>query len=78
MATIADKTLDCVGLFCPLPIVRMRDALRQMGPGQVLQVISDDPGAPADVERWAAHAGHELLTISREDTIVRFFLRKSG
>ena len=42
MPTQPAKRIDCVGLFCPMPIVRTREAIREMGVGQALEVLADD------------------------------------
>jgi len=46
----ADKVLDSSGMLCPLPIVKTSLAIKEIGVGQVLQVIATDPGAPSDME----------------------------
>jgi TusA-related sulfurtransferase len=77
MGVAADRRIDCVGLFCPVPILKARDALRQLRPGQVLEMTADDPAAEADMRRWAAHAGHELLEIDKDGAVFRFLVRKT-
>ncbi|OGK86288.1 MAG: hypothetical protein A2050_03930 [Candidatus Rokubacteria bacterium GWA2_73_35] len=77
MPVMADRKIDCVGLFCPVPILRVRDALRHMQPGQVLEMVSDDPAAPADMQSWAARSGHELVASDRHGPVFRFVVRKS-
>ena len=77
MPVVADRKIDCLGLFCPVPILRVRDALRQMQPGQVLEMVSDAPAAPADMETWAARSRHELLASDRHGPVFRFVVRKS-
>ena len=72
-----DHTLDCLGLFCPMPILKTRDAMKQMTVGQVLQMTSDDPASEADMTSWAARTGHELLEITRNGTVYRFLVRKT-
>jgi len=72
-----DHTLDCLGLFCPMPILKTRDAMRQMTVGQVLEMTSDDPASEADMMSWAARTGHELLEITRDGTVYRFLVRKT-
>jgi TusA-related sulfurtransferase len=72
-----DKQIDCTGLFCPMPIVKTREAMTEMTPGQVLEMLSDDPSSDADMRRWARHTGHELLEISRSGAVYRFVLRKT-
>ena len=72
-----DKRIDCTGLFCPLPVVKTREAIRDMALGQVLEMLSDDPGSDPDMRSWAQITGHELLAVSREDGLYRFLVRKT-
>lgn len=58
-----NKKIDCTGLFCPMPIVRTRDAMREMTVGQVLEMLSDDPASDADMKSWTQRTGNELLEV---------------
>jgi tRNA 2-thiouridine synthesizing protein A len=71
-----DKRIDCTGLFCPMPIVKTREAIKQMTVGELLEMLSDDPASEADMKSWARISGHELLDISRADGVFRFVVRK--
>jgi tRNA 2-thiouridine synthesizing protein A len=71
-----DRKIDCTGLFCPLPIVKTREALRDMAVGQVLEMLSDDPGSDPDMKTWAQRSGQELVEVSRDGAIFRFLVRK--
>jgi tRNA 2-thiouridine synthesizing protein A len=77
MSLVADRKLDCLGLFCPMPILKTRDAMRQMSVGQVLEMTSDDPASEADMTSWTARMGHELLEIERHGAVFRFVVRKT-
>ncbi len=77
MGYIPDRNLDCVGLFCPMPILKTRDALKAMAVGQVLEMTSDDPASEADMKSWTARTGHELLEIARNGAVFRFIVRKT-
>ena len=78
VATIApDKKIDCLGLFCPMPILKAREAIIPMTPGQVLEMLSDDPASEADMKSWATRAGHELIAIERDGAVFRFLVRKT-
>jgi len=78
MPVVADKKLDCLGLFCPMPIVKTREALRHMAAGQILEMTSDDPGSEADMKSWSARTGNDLLEMERNGAVFRFFVRKTG
>ena len=77
MGYVADRTLDCVGLFCPMPILKTRDALKAMSVGQVLEMTSDDPASEADMKSWTTRTGHDLLEIEKNGAVYRFVVRKS-
>jgi len=77
MGNLADRTLDCVGLFCPIPILKTRDALKAMAVGQVLEMTSDDPASEADMKSWTTRTGHDLLEIDKNGAVYRFVVRKS-
>jgi tRNA 2-thiouridine synthesizing protein A len=72
-----NKKIDCTGLFCPMPIVRTRDAMREMTVGQVLEMLSDDPASDADMKSWTQRTGNELLEVSRDGGLYRFLVRKT-
>lgn len=72
-----DKTLDCSGLLCPLPVVQTNKALKDMQVGQILEMISTDPGAMPDMEAWARHTKHELMLAEKQDNgKFRFVIKK--
>ena len=77
MSVVADRKLDCLGLFCPMPILKTRDALKGMDVGQVLEMLSDDPASEADMKSWTKRTGHELLEIARDGAVYRFIVRKT-
>ena len=57
----ANKELDTRGLNCPLPILKAKKALADMPSGQVLRVVSTDPGSMRDFQAFARQTGHELV-----------------
>jgi tRNA 2-thiouridine synthesizing protein A len=60
--TNADKTLDVCGLNCPLPILKTKKSLADMHSGQVLQVLTTDPGSVKDLDAFCRQTGHTLLS----------------
>ena len=72
-----DQQIDCTGLFCPMPIVKTREAIRAMRVGQLLAMLSDDPGSDPDMRSWAQNTGQELLDVSRHGAVYRFLVRKT-
>ena len=58
---VADKEIDTRGLNCPLPILRAKKALADMATGQVLKVVSTDPGSNRDFQAFCKQTGNDLL-----------------
>jgi len=56
-----DKEIDTRGLNCPLPILRAKKALADMLQGQVLKVVSTDPGSTRDFQAFCKQTGNQLL-----------------
>jgi tRNA 2-thiouridine synthesizing protein A len=73
---VPDAELDCVGLFCPVPIAKTKEEIDKIEVGQVLKVEADDPAAEEDIKRWAKRTGHELLEFEKEGTILIFFIKR--
>jgi len=74
---VADLKLDCVGLFCPMPVLKTREAMRRLEPGQILEMMSDDPASEADVRSWTTRTGNDLMEIDRNGATFRFLIRKA-
>ncbi len=71
-----DKELDARGLSCPLPILKTKKALGDLASGQVLRVVSTDPGSIKDMQAFASQTGNSLLSQSNEGKDYVFFLKK--
>jgi tRNA 2-thiouridine synthesizing protein A len=62
-----DAEADCIGLLCPLPVLRARKRLLEMAEGQVLRVLATDKMAAIDLPHFCAQAGHRLLSMKQTD-----------
>ena len=72
----ANIELDTRGLNCPLPILKAKKALSDMASGEVLKVVSTDPGSMRDFQAFARQTGNELLEQSSDDAGFVHFLRR--
>jgi TusA-related sulfurtransferase len=72
----ADLTLDCKNLLCPMPIIKISQALKQIGIGQTILMETTDPGSTHDVAAWARQTGNELLETQPEGRVYRFLVRR--
>ena len=58
----ADASLDCRGLSCPMPIVKITQQVKAMAPGQTLEVQATDLAFQLDLEAWARRTGNEIVS----------------
>ena len=72
----ADHTLDCMGLYCPMPIVKTAQKIKDLKPGEVLEVIADDKGIKQDIPAWAQTTGNEFLGTKENGGEVRVYVKK--
>ena len=63
---IPDAELDCVGLYCPIPIAQTKEEIDKLEVDQVLKVEADDPAAEEDIKRWAKRIGHEIMNLRKK------------
>ncbi len=71
------RELDARGLNCPLPILRTKKALGELGAGQVLRVLATDPGSVKDMQAFAKQTGNALLESGEAAGEFVFYLRKA-
>lgn len=55
------QVLDASGLSCPLPLLKAKQALNRMSPGEILKVIATDSGSVRDFRVYVEHSDHELV-----------------
>jgi len=73
----ADATLDCVGLYCPMPIYQTAKKIKELKPGQVLEVLADDEGIKEDIPAWCRTTGNELLGIEEAADGYTVYVKKA-
>ncbi|MBI3393653.1 MAG: sulfurtransferase TusA family protein [Nitrospirae bacterium] len=73
-----EKTLDCTGLACPLPVVRTNQAMKELAAGDRLRLISTDRGSANDIPSWAKRTGHALVSAQEDGGKFVFVLEKAG
>jgi tRNA 2-thiouridine synthesizing protein A len=74
---VPDAELDCVGLYCPMPIFMTKEKIEEIEVGQVLKVEADDPAAEEDIKRWAKRTGHQILKFEKEGTLLTFIIKRT-
>jgi tRNA 2-thiouridine synthesizing protein A len=72
----ADKTLDCRDMQCPIPILKAKKEIQKIEVGQVLEVLSNDPGSKEDFPRWAKRTGNELVDVVDDGDFAHYFIKR--
>ncbi len=72
----ADVTIDTTGKYCPVPIIELAKAIKQVEKGRVVEVIATDPGVETDMPAWCKATRNELVAMVREGKVFRSFVRK--
>jgi tRNA 2-thiouridine synthesizing protein A len=73
----ADQSLDCVGLYCPMPIVKTAQKMKELKKGEVLEIVADDKGIKEDMPAWAQTTGNEFLGAEEEGGEIKVYVRKT-
>jgi tRNA 2-thiouridine synthesizing protein A len=73
-----DVEIDCVGMLCPLPVLRARKRLIGMLPGSVLRVLATDAMAAVDLPHFCKQSGHEFLGASPTEAAVAYLIRRGN
>ena len=78
MGETATTTLDLKGLNCPMPILKTAKAVKELGAGELIEILASDPGSVPDFAAWSKKTGNEIVEQSEADGVYRFVLRKKG
>jgi tRNA 2-thiouridine synthesizing protein A len=71
-----DQTLDARGLSCPMPVLKTKKAIETLQSGQILEIMSTDPGTRNDLPGWANRTGNTYLGEKEDQGFIRFYVKK--
>ena len=72
----AHQVLDCIGLYCPVPVIRTKEEMDKLAVGEILEVLADDSAAEEDLKAWAKRTGQKILEIEKTHEGLRFLIKK--
>ncbi len=76
MPVVTTALLDTRGLLCPGPLMETIRAMREVEAGQLLVVLSDDPGTRTDLALWTEQSGHELVSVAAQGSWDEITIRR--
>ena len=71
------NSVDCRGSACPGPLLEAKKAIGAVKVGQVLEVLSSDPGTKDDIPAWAGKVGHEYIGHTTDNGYDRLYIRRA-
>lgn len=73
-----NQTLDCKGLSCPMPMLKLAKTMKALSSGEVLEMFGTDPGTNSDLPKWCEKSGNELLKNQTLDGgVYRYLIKKN-
>jgi tRNA 2-thiouridine synthesizing protein A len=69
--------LNLEGLLCPIPVVKVSQAVKNMNVGDVLEATATDPGVMADIPAWTKSTGNELISMEKDGKLIRFLIKRT-
>ncbi|MHA1346533.1 MAG: sulfurtransferase TusA family protein [Candidatus Heimdallarchaeaceae archaeon] len=71
------KTLDARNMSCPLPILKTKKAIMEIGIGEYLEILATDPGSENDFQAWTRSTGNELVEHSVDNGVFRYIMKRN-
>ena len=68
--------IDARRLLCPMPVIRLQDAVAQIPVGELVEITCTDPGAKNDIPAWCRINGHSIEQILEIDNLIIISVRK--
>lgn len=72
-----EKELDCLGLKCPMPVLKAKKELKKLNSGDVLTLTVDDKGALKDIPALVSKTGDEIIQTNEDGSIITFKIQKA-
>ena len=76
MSVAIAMSLNLKGLSCPLPIVKTAKAMKELPPGEIVEVLATDPGSVPDFKAFCQATGNQMVESSEDSGVYRFVLKK--
>ncbi|MCC6933371.1 MAG: FAD-dependent oxidoreductase [Deltaproteobacteria bacterium] len=72
------KVIDCMGLQCPGPIMKVAEALKAAKDGEEIEIHASDAAFCSDIQGWCASTGNKFLGLSQEKGTIKARIVKGG
>lgn len=76
-AIAINRIVDARGQMCPMPVLMLAKAIKELQPGQVLALSATDNGAKRDIPAWAEKTGNKLIETVEDSSVLTFYVQKA-
>ena len=73
----ARTTLDCRGLDCPMPVMKLAKTIKSLAPGGSIELLATDPGSVSDLEAFEKQSGHRIVERGESGGVFRFVVQRT-
>ena len=73
-----DQVLDLKGLLCPIPVVKISNAIKDIAIDATITATATDPGVMMDIPAWCSTTGNELVSMEEENDIFTFKIKRKN
>lgn len=70
------EKVDARGLVCPMPTLRLAQAIKRVQVGELVELVSDDPGSQENMAAWTKNTGQELVSSTNDGKIHTYQVRR--
>jgi TusA-related sulfurtransferase len=75
---VVSREVDAKGQMCPMPIVMVAKAIKDLVPGQVLVLYATDQGAKRDMPAWANRTGNKIVKVTEENGVLAYYIQRAA
>ncbi len=75
--TKAAQTLDCKGLLCPMPMIKLAKAIKAIQVGEAIEMLATDPGSVPDMKAFENQTHHKILKSDEQGGVFRFVVQRT-
>jgi TusA-related sulfurtransferase len=65
-------------MMCPMHLMKLEEQMKELAPGQILEIMTDYDGALEDIPDWCAKTGNEFLGIDETPDFFKFYIKKGS
>lgn len=75
---LMQNRIDATGLACPLPLLKLKQALHRMAANEQIVLLTSDPNSLNDIKRYCEISGHDFEIIQQQNQQFEFLIRKKS